>query len=122
MIETEFEQRKKKMARDVLRWEECYERFKDKFDELEGYERRIRTLENELERRSKVFGVFKKDKNWLQGVTLIYIILSFVFVTKIVAKIGKPWLFFLAGLLIGICGTALLNIWIEIEREALGEK
>jgi hypothetical protein len=118
MIETEFEQRKKKITRDVLRWEECYERFKDKFDELEGYEQRIRELERELEKRSMVFGVFKKEKNWFQGATLVYLIASYIFVSRVVAKIGNPWLFFFSGLLIGACGTALFKIWLEIERGA----
>ncbi|NOZ76671.1 MAG: hypothetical protein GXO65_03140 [Euryarchaeota archaeon] len=118
MIEAEVEvrHRKKRLTRDVLKWEECYERFRDRFDELENYERRIRTLEKELERRSMVFGVFKKERYWLLGATALFVVASYLFTAMVVIRLGEPWLFFLAGLLIGICGAALLNIWIEIQR------
>ena len=115
MIEKEMEVTRRRLDRDALTWEECYERFKDRLAEVERYENKIRDLEAEIEKRKMIFGIFRKEKAFIIQGLLVLTLSSAVFL-RIISRYDDPQLHLIAGLLIGVGLATLLNIWIEVSR------
>ena len=106
-----YEEEKSRFEEDLRLWEECYRRFKPRFDTLSGYEKRIEELEEEIERHKSILKMnIKKEKNSLVTIAVIVLIASLILV-KIFASSGNVWASFIVGLVVGILGTVMIKMW-----------
>lgn len=92
-------------------WESFYRKFKKDYAKISEYEKRIRELEEELEKRdSLVKKKLEKERGSLLVLTGGFIAASLLFIQLISASLNV-WLYLLAGMLIGLGGSALLYLW-----------
>ncbi len=99
---------------EMEEWERFYVRFKPRLDELLSYEERIRELEAELAERDKVVKLnLAKNKYQFAVLTVSFIIVSALFL-RVIIRFGNPWVFFWAGVLIGVGFAYLTRFWINI--------
>ncbi len=99
---------------DQAEWEEVYEKFKPRLDELAGYEARVHELEDELENREKLVKVsFEREKNRFMVLTAVFVLATVVFV-RMASQTQNPWSLFGAGVLVGIGFAFLARFWLNV--------
>jgi hypothetical protein len=113
MIEEAHELERRKLDEDLRMWEECYKRFKDRFDLFGEYEKRIRELETELEKREKRWMIVERERNTLLVLAMV-LTTATVFLLKTIQQIKNPWIFFIVGLLIGLGWAMLLQVIVRV--------
>jgi len=107
-----YEEEKSRLEEDLRLWEECYRRFKPRFDSLSGYEKRIEELEAQIERRDSILKTnIRSEKNSIATMVTILLIASLILV-KIFASSGNVWASFIVGLFVGILGTVMIKMWV----------
>ena len=110
-LDKNYEEEKSRLDEELRLWEECYRRFKPRFDTLSGYEKRIEELEEEIERHKSILKMnIRKEKNSLVTMAVIILIASLILV-KIFASGGNVWASFIVGLVAGILGTVIIRMW-----------
>jgi|GEM_PF-5730501 hypothetical protein len=100
-IEEKLEEEKRRLDEDLEMWEECYKRFKDRFEVFGEYERRIHELEEELEKRERIWGFISREK---KSLFILAVILTFATIVLLntISQLNNRWVFFIVGLLVGI--------------------
>jgi hypothetical protein len=110
-IDEAHEKEAERMGEELRTWEECYQRFKPEFDKIADYEKRIAELEEEIERRNRWKIDLGEDKTTIVSMTVGFAIATLFFV-KFISGSGNVWLFFIAGLLIGVGWATILRLWV----------
>lgn len=96
---------------DLDAWESFYKKFRQDYARITEYEKKIQRLEDEIKRRdSLVKQKLEKEKGMLLVLTFGYIASS-IFLLLLIASSLNVWLYFTAGMLVGLGGFALLYLW-----------
>jgi len=96
---------------DVDAWESFYKRYKVDYAKIAEYEKKIEGLEEKLrDRDSVVKHKLEREKGTLFIATAAFIIVA-AFFLQIISATLNVWLYFFAGLLIGLGGFSLIHLW-----------
>jgi len=115
-IEKRYEEEKERLENDLEAWEKCYERFKSKIDKIVEYERRVERLEAELEDRDTILKLrYREEKNKLLILMVFFAIVSVIFV-RITSPSENKWVFFIAGLMMGIGLVIIVNMLMKSRK------
>lgn len=92
-------------------WDTFYKKYKQDYEKISLYEKRIKDLEDELNDRDKLLqGRWEKERGVLLSLTIAYL-LAAAFVVLVISNTINVWLYFTGGVLIGLGGFALLYLW-----------
>ncbi len=109
-IDRQYVEEKKRLEDDLEAWKWCYERFKSKIDKIVEYERKVERLEAELkDREGMLTSGFQAEKNKLTLLMFFLVAASAIFV-KITAHSKNAWVFFVAGLVVGIGWAVIFKL------------
>ncbi len=96
---------------DVDAWESFYQRYKEDYAKITLYEKKVERLEGELnDRESLVKRKLEKERGTLLIATAAFIGAAALFLQIISASLNV-WLYFFAGLLIGLGAFSLIHLW-----------
>ncbi len=96
---------------DVDAWETFYQRYKQDYAKIAGYERKIERLQEQLkDRDSLVKRKLERERGTLLFATVAFIVVA-AFFLQIISTTLNVWLYFLGGLLIGLGAFSLLYLW-----------
>ncbi|HDH28643.1 MAG TPA: hypothetical protein ENH13_05880 [Euryarchaeota archaeon] len=96
---------------DVDAWESFYKHYKGDYAKIALYEKKIERLESELkDRDSLVKRKLEKEKGTLIISTMAFIVVAAFFLQTIMTTLNV-WLYFFAGLLIGLGAFSLIHLW-----------
>jgi len=97
--------------RELDAWEGFYRRYKEDYDRIAEYERRIETLEGELRRRESLLKQkLEEERGTLIGLTVAFAVVALILLQAL-SSTANPWLHFIAGLLLGLGSFSLLYLW-----------
>jgi hypothetical protein len=113
MLEEVHEREKERLDENLKLWEECYRRFKSRFDEFSEYEKRIHELELQLEKRDRRWRIVERERNSLIALAIL-LTLATIFFLRTLSQIENVWIFFIAGLIMGLGWATLLQVLIRV--------
>jgi hypothetical protein len=100
-----------KVDSDLDAWESFYKKYKADYGKIEEYQRRIKSLEEEVKNRDEhLRQKLRKERGTLLAISASFIIAS-ALLLQIISTSLNVWLYFLGGLLIGLGSFALLYLW-----------